>query len=90
MRDTLSFFYAQCYLRALILSFFQAVPTSKGQALADEYGIKFFETVKSSFLFSFPLVFLVGSSPTHSLLDDINVAECKNESQCGAGFLFNC
>lgn len=26
--------------------FFQAVPTSKGQALADEYGIKFFETVK--------------------------------------------
>lgn len=23
----------------------QAVPTSKGQALADEYGIKFFETV---------------------------------------------
>lgn len=24
---------------------FQAVPTSKGQALADEYGIKFFETV---------------------------------------------
>ena len=25
--------------------YFQAVPTSKGQALADEYGIKFFETV---------------------------------------------
>jgi hypothetical protein len=23
----------------------QAVPTAKGQALADEYGIKFFETV---------------------------------------------
>jgi hypothetical protein len=23
----------------------QAVPTSKGQALADEYGIQFFETV---------------------------------------------
>ena len=31
------------YLSFLILS--QAVPTSKGQALADEYGIKFFETV---------------------------------------------
>jgi hypothetical protein len=27
----------------------QAVPTAKGQALADEYGIKFFETV-SNFL----------------------------------------
>lgn len=27
---------------------FQAVPTSKGQALADEYGIKFFETVSFS------------------------------------------
>lgn len=26
-------------------TFIQAVPTSKGQALADEYGIKFFETV---------------------------------------------
>lgn len=23
----------------------QAIPTAKGQALADEYGIKFFETV---------------------------------------------
>lgn len=26
-------------------SLLQAVPTAKGQALADEYGIKFFETV---------------------------------------------
>lgn len=26
-------------------TFIQAVPTSRGQALADEYGIKFFETV---------------------------------------------
>lgn len=25
----------------------QAVPTAKGQALADEYGIKFFETVSN-------------------------------------------
>jgi hypothetical protein len=33
-----------------ILTFFfemQAVPTAKGQALADEYGIKFFETVSN-------------------------------------------
>jgi hypothetical protein len=29
----------------LMMTYFQAVPTSKGQALADEYGIKFFETV---------------------------------------------
>lgn len=30
------------------MSFMQAVPTSKGQALADEYGIQFFETVSES------------------------------------------
>ena len=29
---------------SLVISLLQAVPTSKGQALADEYGIKFFET----------------------------------------------
>ena len=29
---------------------FKAVPTSKGQALADEYGIKFFETVSGIYL----------------------------------------
>ena len=28
-----------------LIAFMQAVPTSKGQALADEYGMKFFETV---------------------------------------------
>ncbi|KAJ0539288.1 putative small GTPase, P-loop containing nucleoside triphosphate hydrolase [Helianthus annuus] len=28
----------------------RAVPTAKGQALADEYGIKFFETVRKSFI----------------------------------------
>ena len=28
----------------------QAVPTAKGQALADEFGIQFFETVSSSYL----------------------------------------
>lgn len=28
----------------------QAVPTAKGQALADEYGIRFFETVSKSFI----------------------------------------
>ena len=32
------------------LFFPQAVPTSKGQALADEYGIKFFETVSANML----------------------------------------
>ena len=38
--------------------FFQAVPTSKGQALADEYGIKFFETVSGtqSFCYDIPLL----------------------------------
>ena len=36
----------------------QAVPTSKGQALADEYGIKFFETVSSVFTFYFCYVLL--------------------------------
>lgn len=40
----------------------QAVPTSKGQALADEYGIKFFETVSSYMLVKrmilFPLFFI--------------------------------
>ncbi|MBA0637499.1 hypothetical protein Godav_022079, partial [Gossypium davidsonii] len=30
--------------RLILQLLFQAVPTSKGQALADEYGIKFFET----------------------------------------------
>ncbi|RWW41619.1 hypothetical protein BHE74_00052885 [Ensete ventricosum] len=34
------------YVLTVVLPFhFLAVPTSKGQALADEYGIKFFETV---------------------------------------------
>jgi hypothetical protein len=38
-------------IRKDILLFFpQAVPTSKGQALADEYGIKFFETVSANML----------------------------------------
>jgi Ras-related protein Rab-8A len=36
----------------------QAVPTSKGQALADEYGIKFFETVGLIFIFYFCCVLL--------------------------------
>ena len=34
----------------LPLVFLQAVPTSKGQALADEYGIKFFETGSANML----------------------------------------
>lgn len=40
------------------ISFVQAVPTSKGQALADEYGIKFFETVsaKSQLLFWYSFI----------------------------------
>lgn len=29
------------------------MPTAKGQALADEYGIKFFETVRCSFRFCY-------------------------------------
>jgi hypothetical protein len=36
----------------------QAVPTSKGQALADEYGIKFFETVGLVLTFYFCCVLL--------------------------------
>uniref|UniRef100_A0A2P2K7D9 RAB GTPase-like protein A5B n=1 Tax=Rhizophora mucronata TaxID=61149 RepID=A0A2P2K7D9_RHIMU len=34
----------------VLLIFAQAVPTSKGQALADEYGIKFFETVSGTLI----------------------------------------
>jgi hypothetical protein len=34
----------------------QAVPTSKGQALADEYGIKFFETVSWFLALLYPYI----------------------------------
>lgn len=34
-----------CHYLIIFHIIFQAVPTAKGQALADEYGIKFFETV---------------------------------------------
>jgi len=37
----------------------QAVPTSKGQALADEYGIKFFETVSAKIYNMFVSSFIV-------------------------------
>lgn len=41
-------YFSQC-CKTKSISPFQAVPTSKGQALADEYGINFFETVSSNF-----------------------------------------
>lgn len=38
--------------------FFQAVPKSKGQALADEYGIKFFETVRCDSKLCYTLIYI--------------------------------
>jgi|APAra0007618257_1042622.scaffolds.fasta_scaffold00873_5 hypothetical protein len=44
---------------------FQAVPTAKGQALADEYGIKFFETVSLTMLSIFETRWVVFTLLTH-------------------------
>lgn len=46
----LTVYTSSVFIQIILASFsvlcsLQAVPTSKGQALADEYGIKFFETV---------------------------------------------
>ena len=67
---------------------FQAVPTSKGQALADEYGIKFFETVKQTCLiktYKTPLVICLLTVANESF----HMSECQNKSKCGRGFLLD-
>lgn len=46
-------FYDFVWLIHLYALFLQAVPKSKGQALADEYGIKFFETVRCGYRFCY-------------------------------------
>ena len=55
---------------------FQAVPKAKGQALADEYGMKFFETVRcgSKFCYLYGLnifVWLIN-------VDEFDFAECQD------------
>jgi len=56
---------------------FKVVPTSKGQALADEYGIKFFETVSGVYQKMWkPLNFFV------IVLMKNTIAECKDKSKC--------
>ncbi|TYH34187.1 hypothetical protein ES332_D13G111500v1 [Gossypium tomentosum] len=63
----------------------RAVPTSKGQALADEYGIKFFETVCNFYCrYCSSLLCLVDLSDICSRAN-----QCKNKLKCGGGFLFN-
>ena len=58
---------------------FKVVPTSKGQALADEYGIKFFETVSGVYQKMWkPLNFLLLCSwkiPLQSAKTNLNVEE---------------
>lgn len=63
----------------------QAVPTAKGQALADEYGIKFFETVSN--LVTKHLAFII--LWRFLIVTILYVSECKNEPKCRTGFLFN-
>jgi len=63
---------------------FKVVPTSKGQALADEYGIKFFETVSGVYQKMWkPLNFFV------IVLMKNTIAECKDKSKCWGSFLLN-
>lgn len=59
------------------------MPTAKGQALADEYGIKFFETVSMNSLFFAPLffedlyerLFFFFNSTTQSAKTNLNVEQ---------------
>jgi hypothetical protein len=64
------------------------VPTSKGQALADEYGIKFFETVSGNMLSRCNLR-LKNQSFCSAYTIRICSAECKDKYECGGGLLFN-
>ena len=76
----------------MICIFFpQAVPTSKGQALADEYGIKFFETVRSQKFCLILLLyfhFLVADSPVHFLLDVIKCCRVQRQISMWSRFSF--
>ena len=69
------------------LVFLQAVPTSKGQALADEYGIKFFETVSANMLLDWNrhcfICYLL-------FIPRVFSAECQDKFERGGGLLFNC
>ena len=67
------------------LVFLQAVPTSKGQALADEYGIKFFETVSANMLLKWNCHSFIYFLTCNALF-----AECQDKFERGGGFLFNC
>jgi hypothetical protein len=54
LKSIISTLYTTCRFRSSLIPpflklFFQVVPTAKGQALADEFGIQFFETVCSCY-----------------------------------------
>lgn len=59
------------YMLNFTVTAHQAVPTAKGQALADEYGIKFFETVSFCLNRTFLVTVLVSQS--------IVFAECQDK-----------
>lgn len=65
------------------------MPTSKGQALADEYGIKFFETVSGNKVSKGNLSMKCLSCVLLTAKEYCS-AECKDKYERGGGFLFNC
>lgn len=60
--------------------------TAKGQALADEYGIKFYETV----WYSPHNLSLFRVSSIFNLQYVNGAVECKDKHECWGSFLFNC
>ncbi|XP_048597073.1 ras-related protein RABE1a isoform X1 [Brassica napus] len=73
----------------LCVLYFQAVPKAKGQALADEYGIKFFETSAKTNLNVEEVFFSIGKDIKQRLADTDARAEPQtiriNQSDQGAG-----